>query len=447
MFNTEGAKRFLGEKIFNQALNYLEKDPVNNLNKIFDLLTKAPLAARHKSQLKGVKEVFNNNPAVKQYIERIFANTDMEIAKVLAMNFFINATFIGVPKQVQLAEELGYSVPFTILIDPTSRCNLNCEGCWAGKYEKHNSLSFEDVDRLITEGKELGMYFIVMSGGEPFLWPHLFELCEKHNDVAFMIYTNGTLIDKEVARKMRKVKNMSPAISLEGKKENTDSRRGEGTYDKIMKAMDNLREEGVPFGFSLTVTRQNCEEVFSDDFMDTMIDKGVLYGWSFHYIPIGSSPDFSKMITPEQRRELVDRVNQIRTQKPIQVADFWNDGHITGGCIAGGRRYFHITASGHVEPCAFVHFYRDNIEGKSLKQILQTPIFKAYQKRQPFSENLYRPCPLIDNPAALHEIVEEAEAVPTHEGADAILTGEEAKKMEEIAAAWEREAERIKQTS
>lgn len=447
MFNTEGAKRFLGEKIFNQALNYLEKDPVNNLNKIFDLLTKAPLAARHKSQLKGVKEVFNNNPAVKQYIERIFANTDMEVAKVLAMNFFINATFIGVPKQVQLAEELGYSVPFTILIDPTSRCNLNCEGCWAGKYEKHNSLSFEDVDRLITEGKELGMYFIVMSGGEPFLWPHLFELCEKHNDVAFMIYTNGTLIDKEVAKKMRKVKNMSPAISLEGKKENTDSRRGEGTYDKIMKAMDNLREEGVPFGFSLTVTRQNCEEVFSDDFMDTMIDKGVLYGWSFHYIPIGSSPDFSKMITPEQRRELVDRVNQIRTQKPIQVADFWNDGHITGGCIAGGRRYFHITASGHVEPCAFVHFYRDNIEGKSLKQILQTPIFKAYQKRQPFSENLYRPCPLIDNPAALHEIVEEAEAVPTHEGADAILTGEEAKKMEEIAAAWEREAERIKQTS
>jgi len=443
LLNTEGAKRFLGEKIFNQALNYMEKDPVNNLDKIFDLLSKAPLAPRHREQIKGVKTVFNNNPAIKEYVERIFNNVDIEVAKVLAMNFFINATFIGVPKQMELSEKLGYSVPFAFLIDPTSRCNLNCEGCWAGKYEDHNSLSFEDVDRLITEGKELGMYFVAMSGGEPFIWPHLFELCEKHDDVAFMIYTNGTLIDEDTAKKMREVKNVSPAISIEGDKETTDARRGKGTYDKIMKAMDNLRNVGVPFGFSVTVTRQNCEKVFSDEFIDTMIEKGAVYGWSFHYIPIGSEPDFTKMITPEQRRELVDRVNKIRTEKPIQIADFWNDGHITGGCIAGARRYFHITASGHVEPCAFVHFYKDTIEGKSLKEILQSPIFRAYQKRQPFSDNLYRPCPLIDNPKALKEIVEESHAVPTHEGADAVLKGEEAKKMKEVAAAWEKEAEKI----
>jgi len=273
------------------------------------------------------------------------------------------------------------------------------------------------------------------------MWPHLFELCEKHPDVAFMIYTNGTLINEEKAEKMRQLGNISPSISLEGGREATDKRRGDGVFDRITKAMDHLREKGVIFGFSITITRNNYLEVYSDEFIDFLIEKGCIYGWSFHYVPIGRDPDFSLMISPEQRAYLVDRVQYLRKNKPIQIADFWNDGSLTKGCIAGGRQYFHINAKGEVEPCAFAHFAIDTIYGKSLLEILSNPLFKAYQKRQPFSDNLLRPCPIIDKPEALRQIVKESGAAPSYQGADDILTGENAAQLDTIAAAWQEKAE------
>lgn len=432
----ELGKRFFGEKVFGTVMGYLKKDPEQNLEKALDTVEKIAVAPNHKRYARDIKKQLKENPAIRQYISRVINELDENVHNHLINNFFVNASLVGVPRQNKLSEELSFSVPYTILIDPTSSCNLKCKGCWAGAYEKHHSLSFEEVDRIVDEAKDLGMYFIVMSGGEPLMWKHLPELCRKHYDVAFMIYTNGTLINKDTAQWMREVGNITPAISIEGGRETTDLRRGEGVYDKIMAGMDHLQENGVAFGFSITITSENADEAYSDEFVDLMIDKGALYGWSFHYIPIGRSPDLSLMVTPEQRAALVDQVRHVRTTKPIQIADFWNDGELTGGCIAGGRRYFHITANGDVEPCAFVHFKADTINGKSLKEILANPLFKAYQDRYPFSDNLLRPCPLIDRPEQLREIVSETSAQPSHEGADTILEDQMAAKMDTIAAAW-----------
>ncbi len=439
--NMELGKRFFGEKVFGTVMGYLKKNPEQNLEKALDMIEKIAVASNHKEYARNIKAQLQENPALRQYINRVINELDENVHNHLINNFFVNASLVGVPKQTRMAKELGHNVPYTILIDPTSNCNLRCKGCWAGAYEKQQSLSFEEVDRIVSEAKELGIYFIVMSGGEPTMWPHLEDLCRKHYDVAFMIYTNGTLIDEETAKWMREAGNITPAFSLEGGREATDQRRGKGVFDKIMTAMDHLKENGVAFGFSVTITTENAEEVYSDDFIDYMIEKGALYGWSFHYIPIGSNPDFSLMITPEQRAALVDRVHQVRTNKPIQIADFWNDGELTRGCIAGGRRYFHINASGDVEPCAFVHFTVDNIKGKSLKEVLAHPLFKAYQKRQPFSDNLLRPCPIIDRPEILREMVKETDPQPSYEGAENMLYNESAKKMDAVAAAWREKAD------
>ncbi|MDI3548334.1 MAG: hypothetical protein PWR10_1986 [Halanaerobiales bacterium] len=434
--NFNFAKRFAAEKIIKLALNYIEKDPDKNFIKILDLLDKIARTDTHHEEIAAIRNAYETNPAIRQYIDK-FNRIAPSYKEGLVMNFFINSGLLGIPYQFKMAEKLGVDVPWTILIDPTSACNLNCTGCWAGKYNKSDTLDFETIDRIITEAKELGIYFIVLSGGEPTVYPYLFDIFEKHSDVGFMMYTNGTLIDEEMADKMVEVGNITPAISIEGFKEATDKRRGEGVFDKIMKAMDLLREKGVVFGASVTVTRDNAEELFgTDDFIDMLVEKGAIYAWSFHYVPIGSDPNLDMMVTPEQRAMLADRVPELRSKKPIFIVDFWNDGTFSGGCIAGGRRYFHINARGEVEPCAFVHFAVDSIKDKSLKEVLQNPLFKSYQKRQPFNENLMLPCPIIDNPQALRDIVKESGAHPTHTGADTVLKGEVAEGLDKISAKW-----------
>ncbi|MGB9803432.1 radical SAM protein [Desulfofundulus sp.] len=437
------AKNFLALHLSQNLMSYVSKNPETNLPRLLNLVKLLAVQERHKRQVETVAKAFRENPAIREYMIKLARNLHPNVRNRLAYNWFMNAMVFGIPRQRMMSLELGTNVPNFILVDPTSACNLACEGCWAGRYSQKNSLSAERLDRLFQEAKELGIYWIVFSGGEPLLYPHLFDLMAKHNDMAFMAYTNGTLINEKMADKIIEVGNFSPAISLEGWRERTDARRGPGTFDRVMRAMDLLRERGAAFGVSITITRENVMEVTSDEFIDFLIDKGVIYGWTFHYIPIGRNPNVDLMITPEQRAYLAERIPYIRTHKPIQIADFWNDGELVEGCLAGGRRYFHINAAGEVEPCAFVHFAVDNINEKSLVEVLRSPLFAAYQKRQPFHDNLLRPCPVIDVPQALRDIVKESGAHPTHEGAESVLEGTIAAWLDERSRDWGRVADRL----
>lgn len=434
--NFDFAKRYVGEKVLQQVINYLEGDPSANIPRFLQLLEFLARNPNHKEMAKAVKENYENNEVIKTYFTKLFTELDRNVLHRFSCNLVVNSLLVAPARRKQVEVEENIHVPFTILIDPTSACNLKCEGCWAGEYAKHDQLEPELLDRILREAKELGIYTIVMSGGEPFVYPHLMDIFERHNDLAFMIYTNGTKIDDQVADRLQALGNVSPAISLEGWEEETDARRGKGVFNKITAAMDRLRERGVLFGASITITRYNADRVTSDDFIDFLIDKGVKYIWSFHYIPIGREPNLDLMILPEQRAALYERIASLRARKPIQIIDFWNDGELTHGCIAGGRSYFHINARGDVEPCAFVHFAVDNIKDKSLKEVLRSPLFMAYQKRQPFADNFLRPCPIIDVPGALREIVKESNAHPTHPGADTVLGGDIGDFLDQRSNDW-----------
>ncbi len=441
--NFDFAKKFAAEQLIKQAMNYMEKDPEKNFPKVMEMADKIARTNKHHEEIAAIKEAYQTNPALRQFVKKL-SQVAPSYKNGMLLNFFVNSALMGIPRQFELKKELGTWVPWTILIDPTSACNLNCVGCWAGKYKKSDTLDIDTIDQIIKEAKEMGIFFIVLSGGEPTCYPDLFEIFRRHPDVGFMMYTNGTLIDDEMTDKMLEVGNITPAISLEGFRESTDARRGKGTYDKIMAAMDRLQKRGIIFGISVTITKHNVDELFgNDDFIDHMINKGATYGWSFHYIPIGKDTDFELMITPEQRERLAYKVPEIRQKKPFFLADFWNDGTFAGGCIAGGRRYFHINAKGEIEPCAFVHFAVDNIKDKSLKEVLQNPLFKAYQKRQPFGENLMAPCPIIDHPDALRSIVLESGARPTHPGAADVLTGKTAGFLDNLSSEWREKSKPI----
>jgi hypothetical protein len=160
----------------------------------------------------------------------------------------------------------------------------------------------------------------------------------------------------------------------------------------------------------------NIDEVGSNEFIDMMIEKGCLFGWYFTYVPVGRDSDPSMMATPEERAEMYRRVNEIRMTKPLFAIDFWNDGEYAHGCIAGARRYLHINANGDVEPCAFVHYATCNIKDTSLLDALKSPLMMEYRRHQPFNGNMLRPCPMIDNPEMIKEMVHASGAHSTQMG-------------------------------
>lgn len=430
----DAVKKIAAGYALDKAIEYISKDPEKNLITLMDFVEKVAITPEHKIAISKLKEHFQNSPQVMEQTRRVATNPKMLYN--LFNSFVIHATLLGKPKREKNAAALGVNVPAAILIDPTAACNLRCDGCWAGEYRKADHLEPELFHRIMYEAKELGIYWFVLSGGEPFCYPYLFDVIAEHHDAAFMAYTNGTLIDERAADRLAELANLSPAFSLEGWREQTDGRRGAGTFDKIIRAMDLLRERGVFFGVSVTSMRNNINELFSDDFIDFLVEKGATYMWSFHYIPVGRNPNIDLMLTPEQRRWMIERVRELRQTRPIFIADFWNDGEYTGGCIAGGKQYFHINAAGDVEPCAFVHFAADNIKNKSLKDVLQNPLFKAYQRKQPFNENHLAPCPIIDAPASLRNMVSECRAYPTHTGAEHVLQGDVAEKLDLLSGRW-----------
>ena len=329
-------------------------------------------------------------------------------------NFIVNASLAGSAKQEKTKEKEGCNVPWAILLDPTSACNLHCTGCWAAEYGNRLNLTFDELDSIVTQGKKLGTYMYIFTGGEPMVRKKdIIALCEKHSDCEFLSFTNGTLIDEDFCHEMLRVKNFVPAISLEGFEEANDGRRGSGDYEKVMHAMELMKEHKLPFGISACYTSQNYQDISSEPFFDMIIDAGALFIWFFHYMPVGNGAVPELLPNPEQRTEVYKRIREFRQTKPIFSMDFQNDAEYVGGCIAGGRRYLHINAKGDVEPCVFIHYSNANIRECTLLEALKSPIFMAYHDGQPFNDNMLRPCPMLENPEKLRAMVKAADAKST----------------------------------
>ena len=414
-------KSFVVGNIFKTMLSLLANLSDENLIRLTKIAEKLAADENQKQRLRIVREKFQKGHPSLEAAKRIAKRLSLKSRQKLAYNLFSYGMFLGTRKRNEILEKEGFRPPFFIVISPTMRCNLNCIGCYAGAYTQKDQFTTEDLSRILTEAKDLGIYFITISGGEPFIRKDLLDLFEEHNDMYFQIYTNGTLINEKLAERLAILGNVAPAISVEGFEKETDERRGKGVFKKLEEVWKMLVKKGVMFGFSATPTRKNFKIVYSDEFIDLMIEKGALFGWYFHYIPIGRSPDVSLMMLPEERNWAKERLEILRNSKPIILADFWNDGNLAGGCIAGGRTYLHINANGDVEPCVFTHFAIDNIKNKSLRECINSPLMKAIQKRQPYSKNLMTPCMIIDEPDVLREVIKETGAYDTDGGGKNLL--------------------------
>ncbi|MGN0906722.1 MAG: radical SAM protein [Bullifex sp.] len=426
-----------------QSIKYLYKDPEKNLRKIMDWADKFS-EGKFVKHRKLIREAIENpeNPYYP-FIRHIINDIDHEVMSTIAVNFFINANLVGWTTQEEYRKKYGCNIPWAILLDPTSACNLRCTGCWAAEYGNRLNLTFDEIDDIIRQGKEMGIYMYIYTGGEPLVRKaDLIKLCEKHDDCIFLAFTNGTLIDEKFADEMLRVKNFIPAISLEGSEKDTDSRRGQGVYTKARHAMELLHERKLPYGISSCYTSANWDSITSEEYYDTLIEMGAYFIWYFHYMPVGNDASTDLLPTPEQREEVFRRIRKYRLSKPLFAMDFQNDAEYTKGCIAGGRRYLHINANGDVDPCVFIHYSDSNIREKSLLDVLRSPLFMAYHDGQPFNENMLRPCPMLENPERLRKMVAETGAHSTDlqspESADHLC-----EKCDLYAAAWRVKADEL----
>ena len=402
-----------------KAIDYLMEDPERNIAKAMELVNTYVPDGIFPEQRKAFTRAIEEKNNWYQLLLKV-ADLNPDMIGSLIKTFVVDANFLAWGKQEKSREKYGCNVPWAILLDPTSACNLRCTGCWAANYGHGLNLSLDDIDSIIAQGTELGTHVYIYTGGEPLVRKHdIVQLCEKHPDCVFLCFTNATLIDEEFCREMVRVKNFIPAISAEGFEETTDARRGKGTYRRIMHAMELLRSYRLPFGISSCFTSQNAEAICTEDYFDWMIDQGALFCWIFTYMPVGTNAPTDLMASAAQRADLYRTVRAMRTKKPLFTLDFWNDGEYVGGCIAGGRRYLHINARGDVEPCVFAHYANVNIHDVSLLDALRSPLFMAYRDRQPFDGNYLRPCPILDNPYLLEEMVRATGAFSTDlEGAE-----------------------------
>ncbi len=357
------------------------------------------------------------------------------VRKALVNSFIQNIFLKPKPQVDRFRQEFGQNPPGFLLISPGKLCNLKCFGCYANSSSASaEKLSWDVLNRIIDEKAELwGSYFTVISGGEPLLYQDqgktMIDLAKAHPDNYFLMYDNSTLIDKEMAQKIAEAGNITPAISVEGFEKDTDARRGPGMHKKIAQAMKNLKEAGVPFGISITATKNNAEAAVSDELMDYYFDEcGAVYAWIFQIMPIGRAKGLDLMVSPEQRLAMYRRTQHLIKDRKLFIADFWNSAPVTDGCISAGKPggYFYVEWNGNITPCVFNPYSPVNIndvykKGGNLNDVFRDPFFKSIRKwqkeyaldRKPEEMgDLLAPCPVKDHYCVMKSFLDEYRPKP-----------------------------------
>jgi len=312
-------------------------------------------------------------------------------------------------------KRLGVPIPRFCIISVTWRCNLDCAGCYAKNYPRNPDLPLETIARVIGEANKLGSFFFVIVGGEPLLRPGLIEMLGTFQDALFFLFTNGTLLTKRHARKIKAARSILPIVSVEGDKRLTDLRRGGGVGAKAAAAMDTLRRERVPFGFAGMLTRRNLHCLTSRAWFDDVWKAGARFGFLLDYIPIPPDVRQDMVLTDEDRdfktRELDKRFYEARPM----VLNFPAYEYTTGECLAAGRGMMHINADGNVEPCPFCHYAADNIEDKSLPEILGSRFFTELRAKFCGLPNPSGDCLLFSHIDEVRKIAERTGAFNTEQ--------------------------------
>ena len=274
-------------------------------------------------------------------------------------------------------------VPPFLIVSVTNRCNLQCKGCYAQAHAQHRPLGVEmSEDKLrsvIEEARELGISAILFAGGEPFVRKDLTLITKDFPEIIFPVVTNGTLLDDALIQRLKEQRNVWPVLSIEGLEGDTDGRRGNGIYQRVQTAMKKLKDNGIFFGCSLTITRSNVSTITDERFMRELIKAGGKIFFFVEYVSVNEGTE-DWVLTEEQRADLLAATNAFRATLPGLFIAFPGDEEQFGGCLAAGRGFVHISPEGNLEPCPFSPYSDANLWDVSLKEGLQSHFLRAIRQ-------------------------------------------------------------------
>ncbi len=300
------------------------------------------------------------------------------------------------------AEEAGEHIPAFLIASITSKCNLHCAGCYARANhachdgEENRQLTKEEWLSVFEEAKEIGVSFILLAGGEPLIRRDVIDAAGKIPDILFPVFTNGTLIEEQYIGLFNKHRNLVPILSLEGREEETDSRRGTGVYRKLEQSMELLKREGILFGTSVTITTENIKEAVSYEFLDKLYMQGCKAVIFVEFVPVTEE---AKELAPGdgERAYLAAALRDIREHYEDMVfISFPGDEKSSGGCLAAGRGFFHINSQGDAEPCPFSPYSDINVRDTSLKEAIHSRLFQRLKEENVLMENHPGGCVLFE---------------------------------------------------
>jgi MoaA/NifB/PqqE/SkfB family radical SAM enzyme len=387
-----------------------------NLIKALNILEKFASIKWHHRGFASLRRMIEEDHPGIQATRRILKNANSAARSAVMNNLILGCLLLGYRKRLDFYNKYGVAPPGTLMISPTLRCNLNCYGCYSGTHDKSNELTFDEVDGILTQASDAGTNFIILLGGEPFMVPWLLDMIERHSSMAFQVYTNGLLVDDEKVERLARLGNAAISISVDGLADETDRRRGKGTYAKATALMRKLSKAGVIVGFSAMLSRRNFDTIYSDQFLDEMIACGAGLGWIPLALPQGRAcvePDL--ILSEEQKKEIYNMVKEARLRKPILLLDFYNDARLTEGCSAG-RIIMHINANGNVEPCVLMPFSKDNIREKSIVDILRSDFFEGLRDINRRYCNETQTCLWVFKPKDVLDVINACGVRPTSEG-------------------------------
>ncbi len=336
--------------------------------------------------------------------KRVLMETDKRLVWKLAYNFGFKGA-LSVHKHKKRLKRGEFFPPF-LYVSVINSCNLRCQGCWVDVAAKQEKIDVEAMSKLIGEAKEMGNSFFGILGGEPFMHPQLLEILERHPDCYFQIFTNGQFITDEIAKKLRKLGNATPLISVEGNEIISNERRGRSdVYNKTMQGIQNCLNNKLLTGVCTSLCKSNIDDLLTEEWVDKLIDMGVMYTWYHIYRVAGPDPNPELALSPEEQLRARKFVVDIRARKPIGVIDAYFDHDGTALCPAATGLSHHINPWGDIEPCPVIQFATDSIhdESKTLKEkFVQSEFLKDF--RHVVQQNT-RGCIILERPDLLEDLV------------------------------------------